>query len=276
MKRIIIFLFVITLFSLPCYSQGKIKDAEDSLKKTSNKSSIKSQTASNKTNNRGSNFFVDMFGHLIIEAFVYSIYGIAFETPMETKHKGSHAFLTKYPYINSNTGNYSYEWNENTEIFTTTLTNRFIFETNRLQGNHLNVDIQFLKRFGLELDYLQLWERNHNFGDNAIAIYTALTKYHRIRTERFNGFWGLGATYVDGDVDDFGFTYALGAELFFANPMSLESNFNQTLINSNTINSFNLLLNFYKKQYKFTGGYEHLKIGSVPFSNVSLGLGVTF
>ncbi len=60
-----------------------------------------------------------------------------------------------------------------------------------------------------------------------------MAKYNRVRTERFNAWWGLGTAYVDGDVNELGFTYGLGAELFFIKPLSVESNFNQTLINNN-------------------------------------------
>ncbi len=176
---------------------------------------------------------------------------------------------------NSNTGNYSYNWNEDTEIFTTSITNRFIFETNKVSGNHLNADMRFLKRWGLELDYLQLWEENTNFGNNALAVYTVLAKYNRVRTERFNAWWGLGAAYVDGEVNELGFTYGLGAEFFLIEPFSLESNFNQTLINDNSVNKFNALLNYHRKQYKFTGGYEHLKMGNIGFSNFTFGIGIS-
>ena len=54
----------------------------------------------------------------------------------------------------------------------------------------------------LETDYLQLWEENNNFGNNSLAFYTTLIKYNRVRTEKFNAWWGLGATYVDGNIDD--------------------------------------------------------------------------
>ena len=192
------------------------------------------------------------------------------------EHKSSNALLTKHPYTNTNTGNYSYTWNEDSKTFTTSISNRFIFETNRVYGNHLNVNMRFLKRFGLEIDYLQLWEENTNFDNNTLAIYTVLAKYNRVRTERFNAYWGLGAAYVDGDVDELGFTYGLGAELFFMKPFSIESNFNQTLINSNSIDKFNALLNYHRKQYKFTLGYEHLKIGDVGISNFTAGVGVSF
>jgi len=48
------------------------------------------------------------------------------------------------------------------------------------------------------------------------------------------------------------------------------------LINNETVNKFNALLNYHKKRYKFSGGYEHLKIGSQDFSTITLGVGLSF
>ena len=277
MKHTLLFFLIVIVFNSVSYSQGKIEEAEESLKKTKNTNS-KSRSQSiytDSTSDSEDNFLTEVVGGLFVQIFAYTAYGIAFESPFETQHKGSGAFITQYPYKNSDTGNYSYDWNEDTEIFTTSITNRFIFETNKVYGNHLNVDMRFLKRVGLELDYLQLWEENTNFGNNALAVYTVLAKYNRVRTERFNAWWGLGAAYVDGEVNELGFTYGLGAEFFLIEPFSLESNFNQTLINDNSVNKFNALLNYHRKQYKFTGGYEHLKMGNIGFSNFTFGIGIS-
>lgn len=274
-KQRLLFLIFIT-FSTVSYSQGKIDEAEDSLKRTEHTNNSGTETTySDCSDDFENNFLADVVGGLFVQIFAYTAYGIAFESPFETNNKASGAFLTKHPYKTNNSGNYTYDWNEDTEIFTTSISSRFIFETNRVYGNHLSVNMRFLKRLGLELDYLQLWEKNTNFGDNALAIYTTLAKYNRVRTERFDAWWGLGAAYIDGDVNAFGFTYGLGAEFFFVKPFSLESNFNQILVNNNTVNKFNALLNYHRKQYKFTGGYEHLKIGSIGFSNVTIGIGVS-
>ncbi len=277
MKNLLLLFFFCLSFHNVAFSQGKITKAEESLKKKT-KETKSDNSSSNKyesINHSYNNVFVDVFGGLLVQLFAYTAYGIAFESPFETRYQGHHAFLTKHPYATSNSGNYSYAWNENSEIFVASISNRFIFETNQLYGNHLNVDLRFLKRFELEMDYLQLWEKNTNFRNNTLGIYTALVKYNRVRTERFNASWGLGTTYVDGNVNAFGFTYALGAELFFAHPLSLESNFNQSIIRRTTVNKFNILLNFYRNQYKFIGGYEHLRIGSANLSNVSIGVGVS-
>ena len=279
MKNIIlptIFLFFIGASS---YGQDKIKKAEESLKKEKTTHVASSKKRSKNKNNDTSSendFFAEAIGYLLVNAFLYTSYYAIIESPFEYEHKASKSTITKYPYLNSEKGNYSYDWYEGSEIFRTAIENRYIFENSRINGNHLNVDMRFLKRLGLEVDYLQLWEDNPNFGKNTLAIYSVLAKYYRVRTERFDLWWGLGTSYVDGEVNQLGLTYGLGAEAFIAKPISIVSNFNQTLINNQTINKFSGLLNYHIKQYKISGGYEHIKIGSQGFSTIAFGAGFFF
>ncbi len=261
------------------YSQGKLEKAEESLTKKEenrrNTSRSRSRDSFNSSDSEDSYLSDEFFG-IFIELFLGITYYTTFESYWERDHRASYASITKYPYYNSKKGNYAYDWGDDTTVFGTTISNRFIVENQKLYGNHLNIDMRFLKRVGLEADYLQLWEDNTNFGDNSLAIFTAMAKYHRVRTERFDAWWGLGATYVDGEVKELGFTYGLGAELFFARPLSLEASFNQAFINGETVNTFNALLNYHYKRLTFSGGYEHLKIGDPDFSMFSVGVGVSF
>ncbi len=278
MKNIIIYTAFLFFISVTSYGQGKIEESEKSLKKETKREGLSKNVKESNTEDTyaENNFFVETIGRLVMNVFLYASYYTVFETPFESEHKASKSTITKYPYLNSEKGNYSYNWDEGSEIFRTRIANRYIFENSRINGNHLNLDMRFLKRLGLEVDYLQLWEDNPNFGKNTLAIYTALAKYYRVRTERFDLWWGLGTSYVDGDVNDIGFTYGLGAEAFLVKPISIVSNFNQTLINEKTINKFTGLLNYHIKQYKVSGGYEHLRIGSQKFSTVTFGVGIFF
>ncbi|KAA5827933.1 hypothetical protein FPF71_03575 [Algibacter amylolyticus] len=98
MKHITLFLITI-IFSISSYSQGKIKEAEESLKKSKNTSS-NSQTQTTYANNNGTsdgNFLTDVVGGLFVQLFAYTAYGIAIESPFETTHQASNAYLTKYP-----------------------------------------------------------------------------------------------------------------------------------------------------------------------------------
>ncbi len=276
MKNTILYFIFIFFIGISSYGQSKIGRAEESLKEKdeTTKNSETSYSNGGSNNDSDDDIVTELVGGLFIQIFAYTVYGVAFETPFEINNQASNAYLSKYPYFNSKKGNFTYEWNKNTPIFRTSFSARYIMENSRLRGSHLNMDMQFLKRLGFEINYLQLWENNPNFGKDNLAIYSALAKYHRVRTEKFNAWWGLGASYVNGAVNEFGFTYGLGAELFFAKPLSLETNFNQTFINSETFNKFNGLLNYHFNKYKLILGYEHLKIGSENFSTATLGVSV--
>ncbi len=280
MKPSLLFIIVLILSCDLSYGQGKLEKAEESLSK---KEELKNRSSRSEYRNNYDDdddsdysFLLEDISLFLIESLLYATYYTVIETPMETEYKGSMASITKYPYFNSKKGNYSYEQGDNTSVFRTAIHNRFITENGKLHGNHFNIDTKFLNRIGLEVDYLQLWEENTNFGNNALAIFTAMAKYQRVRTERFNAWWGLGAVYVGGEVEEFGFAYGLGAELFFAKPFSIETNFYGSFINQESVNKFTALLNYHYQRYKFSGGYEHLKIGSVDFSTFSAGIGVSF
>lgn len=278
MKNIILYFGFIFFLTLTTYAQSKIERAEESLKskEKSTEESVSYYSKSKKNNNSDGDFLTDVIGGFFVQIFAHTIYAVAIESPFETEYKASNAYISKHPYYSPKTGNYTYASNKSTPIFRAVLSTKYISENSRLKGAHLNLDMRFLKRLGLEIDYLQLWENNPNFGTDNLALYTALAKYHRVRTEKFDAWWGLGASYINGTVNQLGFSYGLGAELFFAKPLSLETNFNQTLINNKTVNKFNGLLNYHLKNYKLIGGYEHLKIGSQDFSTIALGIGAFF
>lgn len=277
MKRTILFFATILFLSFSSiHSQGKLDKAEKSLSKKTKSNSSNPRSRTYDSSDSGSTFIGDTFGELFISVFWGLSYGVLFETSIEQEYRASNASFTKYPYYNNNKGNYAYDWGENTTLFKVEISDRYIVENGRLYGNHLKAKLFFAQRISVEGDYLQLWEDNTNFGNNALAMYQFLAKYHRVRTERFNAWWGLGATHVDGEVDETGFTYGLGAELFFAKPMSIESSFTQTLINDQTINQFEALLNYHLGRCQVSGGYEYLTLGNQNFSMLSVGVGLSF
>lgn len=278
MKKTLISICFLLFIGFACFSQSKIEKAEESLTKQENttKDSISIHNNSGNNDDSENSFLTEVVEGIFIKVFAYTIYAVAIESPFEMGNKASTSFITKHPYYKSNKGNYDYSWSEDITLFRTDLSSRYISENSQLKGIHINLDIRFLKRIAFEADYLQLWENNPNFGTDNLAIYTVLAKYHRVRSEKFDAWWGLGTSYINGDVNQFGFTYGLGAEWFFAKPVSAEVNFNQTLINNETVNKFNTLINYHFKQYKMIGGYEHLRVGNQNFSTASIGLGISF
>ncbi|WP_298310795.1 outer membrane beta-barrel protein [uncultured Aquimarina sp.] len=272
--RHLFFILFLSFFTFQANSQGKLEKAEKGLSQNNNYYSSAPNSRTSSSSSYEDNSLWGGLAMVFIEIGLYATYYGLIESPTEKEHRASEAFITKYPYHSSNRGNYAYNWDGDTNLSRITLTNRFIAENNELYGNHINADFRFLKRVSIEADYLQLWENNTFFGDNSLATFTFLAKYHRVRTEKFNAYWGMGGTYIAGDVEELGFTYGIGAEYFFAKPLSLELNYNQTLINTRSSDKLNLSLNYHIDRFKVTGGYEYLRIGGVGFSTFSVGIGV--
>jgi len=273
MKPLVFCFLIMCFLAMTGHSQSKLGRAENSLKDNDKQVSGSSNSDSNDDGDMDDSLLA-AFGYYVMEAVFAVTYYTLIESPFEEGNNASMAGITKYPYYSAMKGNYDYALDDATiSNFRADLSGRYLSENNNLKGMHVNLDMRFLKRIGVELDYLQLWENNPNFGKDHLAFYSLLAKYYRVRTEKFDLYWGIGTSYVDGSVDEFGFTYGLGSELFFAKPLSLEINYSQTFVNSQTINKFNGLLNYHIKQFKFMGGYEHLKIGSQSFSMVTVGTG---
>lgn len=274
------FLLVVSLviLSQASIAQGKLNRAQESLEKKENNSpNYRSRYAnSDSITDTSGSLVAEILGPIFIDAFLFVTYGALFETPMEKARNSSNAKLTKHPYYNTYKGNFSYEWGADTKATNLDVTTRFIAENSKLFGNHLNAEFHFVPRVSIEGDYLQLWEESVNFQTNTLAMYTFLAKYHRIRTEKFNAWWAIGASYIDGYINKTGFTFGLGAEVFIARPISLELVFNQTFINTSTLLKCAPHLNYHHQRLKLQGGYEYLKIGNESFSFISAGLGISF
>lgn len=267
MKKLMICLVLIGSLTNFSYSQTKIERSESSLKQSSGRSHSDSDDDYD-----SDNWLVDFFG----EIFFYLTYYTFFEFPDEVESPMSQAIITKYPYYASKKGNYNYTVDDNFREFRAELVGRYVSESNDIKAMDLNLDMRFAKRVGVELGYRKLWEKNPEFGNDQLALFNLLVNYHRVRSEQFDLWWGIGTTLVGGSVNQLGFTYNVGAEWFIAKPISMEMNFNQTFINSETVNKFNTMLNYHVNRYKLTGGYDQLKIGSQKFTSLTVGVGVFF
>ncbi len=287
----ILFLLLVLFFGIQTtQSQTKLKRAKQSLSAKSKPRA--KRTSKNNTNNATNSYnYTDSYddsdfsfwtslildlGWPIIKLGVTIPYYVAIESPWEKESSKPAATMTPYAYANGDKGLYTYENTTNPTKFTATLSDRFVYENQNIQGNHANLNLRFWNRAGLEIDHLVLWENNPNFGKDQFSMLTVLAKYYRVRTERFVGWWGIGINHIGSYIDKSGFAYGLGIEAFVAKPISLEATFNGSIINQEHISRFNSGINYYIKNIKVSGGYEYLQLGTPKFSLFSLGAGISF
>ena len=279
MKTPLFTLILIFGFTVNSYSQtGKLDVAKESLKQQNSSNNSSSTNSSRRSSNDedDKNPFLEDLALLMFEISVRLAYQIGVESDFEIEGNMHTADFSRYPYKEPHFGNYVYNDSaESKSIFRVDIASNFVYESKRLYGNNLNLNLKFAKRFDLELGSLQLFEKINGDADS-FSLYQAMLNYHRIRTQRFDFWFGLGAMFVANDVDEFGFSYGAGAEWFLTKPISMLATYKGTTINNRPVNKTKFLLKYYIDNFNISAGYEHYTLGVSNVNVFSIGLGLSF
>jgi opacity protein-like surface antigen len=279
MQRILlVLLFLITVNSTSFAQDGKLKKAKESLNKSTATVSTSNSSSSTKRGSRNVNdeaTFSSFFAGIFINLFAYTAYGVAIESPFELDGRMHDAEIANYPYKNPFYGNFIYTDSTNYKTARFDVTTNFVIENSNLYGYNFGANFRFLKRFGLEFDYLHLTEKINTNRDQ-LSLYSVLINYHRIRTQKLDVWFGLGVMHVGSDVNKTGFGVGVGAEWFVTKPISVKVSHKFTNINSQEVNNTKLLLKYFLKNYHISSGYEHFKIGVSKIDTFSIGVGASF
>ncbi|OYU80987.1 MAG: hypothetical protein CFE23_07105 [Flavobacterium sp. BFFFF1] len=269
---------LVFLCSVQLFSQNKL----DSSKKDLNSSSA-SSSGSGSTSNSSSKessevddeelgFFAKVFFDVTFGVFKYGLIG-------DYKNEDHlHSSLTPYPYYNFESGNYR---NVEDSIADYRLrfdvVAKFVYNDNNLFGSHLKGKVRVFQYFSIQTNYHQLFEFNKlNRTTDQLALFYFNVAYDRIRFEKFNLGWTMGASYVGNEVRKGGFSYGLLTEYFMSNHISFAAAIKWSQVNSQPVNAFELESRYHKKRGFFSIGYERLKIGTPSYNFVTLGTGIYF
>ncbi|TXD51785.1 MULTISPECIES: hypothetical protein [unclassified Polaribacter] len=274
-KILFITLFLFSFSSISFSQEGKLDKGKKSLKDQKSTGNIGKRTSKTTSSNNNDIQIENPLARILWFAAAYTAYGLAIESPWEFNGNMHDAEISNYPYKEQRYGNFIYTDSMNYKISRFDVTNNFVRENSNLYGNNLGVNFRFLKRFALDVDYLYLSENVNNTTDN-FSLYSALINYYRIRTQRFEAWFGLGIMHVGSDVDKTGFGLGFGAELFVAKPISIDFSHKWTSINQQEVHKTKVLLKYHIKNYHISSGYEHFKIGVSKIDAFSIGLGASF
>ncbi len=274
-------LLLVVLISISSFSQNKLDKSKSQLNSgSSNKNqsrtySSSSYSSSNSKSNYSSdsNIFVNIFFNITFAVFKYGAIG-------DYKNENHlYSNLTPYPFYNGKSGNFessdSVSVSKNKARFD--IENSFVYSDNNLYGNHLKVKIRPFQYFYFQSDFHQLFEFNEiDNTNNRLSLFQFNLNYDRIRFEKFNFGWNLGATYVGNEVKKGGLSYGLNAEYFMGNHISFLGSAKWSRINTLPVNAFELQSKFHRKNYFFSLGIEHLKIATPTYNFIALGGGIYF
>lgn len=276
MQPKLVFLVVLFLnFTTHNFSQeGKLNRAKERLK--IEKSTIKtSKSVKEGTTTRTNTAIANPFLKILYVAAAYTVYGVAFETPFERNGRMHDAEIANYPYKQASYGNFIYT---NTTNYNTTrfdVYNHFLVDSKQLYGNDFGVNFRFLKRFAFNMNTVHFIEKVNN-QTAYFSTYSALLKYYRIRTQRLDAWFGLGATHITTGVNKTGFTFGVGGEWFIKKPISLAASYKTTRVNKNSVNNAKVLLKYHLKNYRIATGYVYYNLANTKINAISIGVEASF
>jgi hypothetical protein len=268
-------LFALILVSTASYSQGQLSKSKEEVKENSKESSwnrpvSESNSSASNNNNSGKSGFIRFLGQVIY----YSTFYVAIGSYGTEEHLYND--LSKYPYNVPNLGNYVAEPSEANPG------NKYRFDisdnllaSNDIYGNHLKAKIRPWKFFYLQGDYITLVEpSDRSDGLSTLSIFNFNLNYDRLRFERFNIGWTMGATYLASGVNKAGFNIGVNLEVFFPANISLYSSLIGSFVNGIPVDQLEANLRYHKNRFFVSGGYEAIRISSEDFHFAAFGLGV--
>lgn len=273
-------LLILFIFSSNSFAQ-KIEKSKDELKsgkKEDTRPPLPTEPAnqSSQTTYRESNNSFGIGGFFLELGFYATFY-----TGIGDYRNEDHLYskLSPYPYYNNNSGNYL-KYNEDDEsknLMRFDLENHFLYGSNASFGNHFKGKFRPFQYFYVQTDYRELLERDtFSKTTSNLSLFQFNLGYDRLRFEKFNLGWTLGATYIASGINKAGFSYGLNTEVFPFKKVSFNSAMIWSKINGLPVNSFEFRGKYHQKNHFFSMGYENLKIASPSYNYVTLGVGFYF
>lgn len=278
MKKSILFLLIaLALVPYGMQAQNKIDRSKKELneKETVNYSNTGRPSQSGSSSNRSNSFGQSLMGSIVM----YTI-GAVFKYGLIGDYRyEDHLYngLTEFPYHIPETGNF-YTPRHSEGIpnnFRLDIKDKFIYSNNNLFGNHLEAKVRPFQYFYIKADYYQLYEFQKVAGTtDRMSLFYFNFAYDRIRMERFNLGWTLGASYIAGSVNRGGFAFGLNAEYFLKKNISFMGSAKWSSVNYQPVNAYELESRFHNNNLFLSLGYERLKIASPVYNYITLGGGI--
>ncbi|MDB5255839.1 MAG: hypothetical protein JWM14_534 [Chitinophagaceae bacterium] len=268
--------FILLLFfcinSTWAFSQGKLDSSKDELKQ----GSPQRKPNRNSYDNSGSSIAEDLIVQAIAKGIVYGIqYGFIGEYKSERDLSNR---LTRYPFEHRSAGNYiDPDSVTKPKYFRIDIENQFIYNSDNLFGDHLKINIRPFHYFYFQSNIFLLNEiDDFNNKRSSLNLFNLDFCYDRIRIERFNLGFTIGANYIGNDVQQAGVAFGLCAEVFLLQAFSVYSCGKLSGINGLPVNQFEVKGRYHHKKLFLSVGYEYLKIATPSYHFLSVGGGLYF
>lgn len=259
-------LFVCCFVLCASHAQGKLNRAKNDLSGSSSSSS--SGSDSNRRDNDTDDDWGDgvgFFDGVFLEIAYHATVGILFGD-MEPR------YFYEYPYSDGSHGEYAFG-DENVPLKRSqfTVSNTFFTSGKEFYGNDIKLNFRFVPLVGVAVNHLHFFEDNPK---NNLGATSFMVNFYRVREQYVTIFWGAGMTHIGNGVNETGFAYQLGADVFLKKPYSISALWKQSFINDSSVDEFKLHIRRHLKRFSIQGGFNHYQLGSVNIN--ALGFGVDY
>lgn len=274
-------LLLLFTFSSSIYAQ-KIDKSKDELKseKQEEKPALPTepanQNSTKKARDTDSDDDLGAFAAFLEIAYYATLFGAIGDYENEDHLESN---LSPYPYFDNKSGNYiKYdESDDSNSKMRFDIENHFLYANNAAFGNHLKGKFRPFQYFYLQTDYRELMERDKFAKTTSnLSVFQFNLGYDRLRFEKFNLGWTLGATYMASGINKTGFSYGLHTDVFPLKKVSFNSAMIWSKINGLPVNTFEFRGKYHQKNHFFSMGYENLKIATPSYNYVTFGAGIYF
>ena len=205
----------------------------------------------------------------ILGWFVSEItYGILVESFFEKDTPMHDAGLTPYPYFYNREGNYTYD--KDAVPFRLEVNSSYHLAPKQKYFWNADANLRLLKRFSIQLAYVKLPQTT---GSTEYLSQTDISfSYHRIRTRRFDLWYGLGAMFSDNPSNHNGVSYHIGAELFLPEHLSVEGQAHWAYFDPVIIKNYQVQVNYFISHWRLTAGLKNYRYPDNRINSIGLGL----
>ena len=268
MNRIAVF-FLFLIFSVNSFSQNKLSQSKNELNSgsRSGSESVRSSSSysSSSSSYRNDSFWADIF----VDFFAQGLLWLTVGNHSGEEHLSN--FYTPYPYFNGYSGNYSQpEYDRKSPVRFTIENNIYDPFMHKTFANRLKGRVNF-RHFGFQSDWLQMHEE---FPKTKLAMVNLSFCYDRLRFQRFNWGWNMGANFIGSGVNSFGFSIGTTAEAFLFKRAALYASLKGGRVNKQPVNQFEIRAKRYISKFFISAGYETLKIATPRYHYITAGAGV--
>ncbi|TCI85838.1 hypothetical protein [Tenacibaculum sp. M341] len=268
MKLKLLFILIVSSSAI-CFSQEKIKNAKESLKKNESSSSGSSKVTTRTTTSSSSSY--DDNNNLYFDSFWEEL---AFNVFLGVGiGRAEYTEINPYPYYADGYGEYTRDFDGNTKRTNFKIGANFLID--RIKGIELNAVFKPIPIAGLEVSHLNFSEKGL-LGSESLNITSINANYYRFREKYFSLWWGAGATYVGNEVDTWGFSYNIGTEIYPVKPLSFLFSWKQSFINDSEVDVFKAQTKYHLKRTALYTGYHDFNLGSENVSGIVFGIEYTF